>query len=185
MTNCEISKSTMKKLSDSLKHKMNTKPFSKITVTEIIKDCHITRSTFYYHFEDKNGLFRWTVNEGVLDMVRQIDFVTNAEGSIRYVLDYVDDNHQLLKCAYDSLGHDEMKRFFYTDMKTVVATNINHLEKSSRFVMSRAVKDYLCEFFIEGAAGMIFNYVDNTNHMKREDIIQSAEQISLHLRLFA
>jgi len=175
----------MRRLSDSLRRKMTKKPFSKITVAEIIRDCHISRSTFYYHFDDKMGLFRWTVKEGVSDMVSQIDFVTNADGSIRHLLDYVDDNHQLLKCAYDSLGHDEMKHFFYTDMKTVVDTNINYLEKSGRFRMSRAEKDYLCEFFIEGAAGMIFNYVDNTHHMKRSDIIQSAKQISLHLKLLA
>ena len=43
---------TKKLLSQSLKKAMKAKAFSKITVSEIIKDCGINRKTFYYHFEE-------------------------------------------------------------------------------------------------------------------------------------
>ena len=36
----------------SLKKFMETKPLSRITVSEICKDCGFNRKTFYYHFED-------------------------------------------------------------------------------------------------------------------------------------
>ena len=50
MKNEEISLQTKKALSQSLKKAMEKKPFSKITVSELIKDCNINRNTFYYHF---------------------------------------------------------------------------------------------------------------------------------------
>lgn len=47
---------TKKALSESLKRSMQTKPFSKISVSEIIKDCGLDRKTFYYHFADTRDL---------------------------------------------------------------------------------------------------------------------------------
>lgn len=31
----------------------------KLTVKDIVEECHITRQAFYYHFEDIPALFRW------------------------------------------------------------------------------------------------------------------------------
>ena len=42
---------TKRLIADTLKMLMLTKPFSKITVSEIITACRINRKTFYYHFE--------------------------------------------------------------------------------------------------------------------------------------
>ena len=52
MTHEEISLRTKKVLCASLKNQMMHKTFSKITVTELIRDCNINRKTFYYHFQD-------------------------------------------------------------------------------------------------------------------------------------
>ena len=35
----------------------------KLTVRDIVEQCHITRQTFYYHFEDIPDLFRWMIGE--------------------------------------------------------------------------------------------------------------------------
>ena len=43
---------TKKMLSAELKAKMEKKPLSKITVSEIVQDCGVNRKTFYYHFVD-------------------------------------------------------------------------------------------------------------------------------------
>ena len=35
----------------------------KLTVKEIVEQCHITRQAFYYHFEDIPELFRWMIEQ--------------------------------------------------------------------------------------------------------------------------
>ena len=50
---------TKRTLADSLKKAMQIKPFSKISVSEIIRDCGLNRKTFYYHFEDIYALLKW------------------------------------------------------------------------------------------------------------------------------
>ena len=35
----------------------------KLTVKDIVEECHITRQTFYYHFADIPEMFRWILEQ--------------------------------------------------------------------------------------------------------------------------
>ena len=70
---------TKRALAESLKKFMRQKPFSKITVTEIVADCGVNRKTFYYHFEDIYALLRWIFEEDAVNIVRQFDFINDYE----------------------------------------------------------------------------------------------------------
>ncbi len=50
-----------------------------------------------------------------MEIVKQFDLLLNTEEAIRYVIDYVEANRYMVACAYNSMGRDEMKRFFYKD----------------------------------------------------------------------
>ena len=38
---------------------LTEKYVKKLTVKDIVEECHITRQTFYYHFADIPEMFRW------------------------------------------------------------------------------------------------------------------------------
>lgn len=50
---------------------MRRKPFSKITVSELIKTCNVNRKTFYYHFEDIYDLLKWMLEQEAVAVVRR------------------------------------------------------------------------------------------------------------------
>ena len=112
MRNEEMSLLTKQKLASSLKKAMEKKPLSKVTVSELIKDCNINRNTFYYHFSDIYDLLKWTLEQEAIEVVKKIDLLVDTEEAIRFVMDYVDHNYHIINCAYDSMGQEEMKRFF-------------------------------------------------------------------------
>ena len=62
---------TKKALATALKNKMKEKPFSKITVSELIAVCSVNRKTFYYHFKDIYDLLRWLFQEETLKILKQ------------------------------------------------------------------------------------------------------------------
>lgn len=103
---------TKKIIAGSLKKIMCEKPLSKITVSEIIQDCGINRKTFYYHFEDIYALLKWMFEEEAIELVKNFDFLVDYEESLGFILDYVEKNQHIINCAYDSIGREEMKRFF-------------------------------------------------------------------------
>ena len=43
----------------------------KITVTALIEECHISRQTFYYHFQDINDVMEWSVRRETEQLLRQ------------------------------------------------------------------------------------------------------------------
>ena len=85
-----------RELADALKNLMQTKPFSKITVSELIKVCNINRNTFYYHFEDTNALLKWTLEQEAVQVVKKFDLITENKDAIYFVMDYVDENHKMI-----------------------------------------------------------------------------------------
>ena len=62
------------------------KRVKKLTVKDIVEECNITRQTFYYHFEDIPGLFRWILEQGSKKMLEKARSQNGAEDAIRYFI---------------------------------------------------------------------------------------------------
>jgi probable dihydroxyacetone kinase regulator len=50
---------TKQALANSMKKLMEEKPLSKINIEDIVKQCNLSRKSFYYHFKDKYNLVNW------------------------------------------------------------------------------------------------------------------------------
>ena len=172
MKNEEISLHTKKALSQSLKKAMEKKPFSKITVSELIKDCNINRNTFYYHFSDIYSLLKWMFEQEAIDVVKKINLLLDTEEAIRFVMNYIDNNKHIINCAYDSIGHKEMKRFFYTDFIGVMQNVIDSGEKKLGITIDPQFKEFLASFYTEALAGSLITWLKDPQHIDKEEAIQ-------------
>ena len=148
---------TKRTLAASLKKMMEKKPLSKITVSEIIADCGVNRKTFYYHFEDIYALLKWTLEEEAVEVVRQFDLLVDYREAILFVMDYVKTNRHLLCCAYDSMGRDEMKRFFYADFIGIVQSVIDDTQRQLGAQVDENFKSFLAHFYTEAIAGLLID----------------------------
>jgi probable dihydroxyacetone kinase regulator len=155
----EISRRTKEKLAASLKKTMQKKPFSKITVSEIIADCNINRKTFYYHFEDIYDLLTWMFREEALEVVRHFDFIVDYEEALNFVIDYVEENNYIISCAYDSVGNEQMKRFFYDDFYGITAAIIEQFEQQHSKTIGNDYKVFLTKFYTEALANILIDWV--------------------------
>ena len=106
---------TKRALAASLKSIMAHKPFSKITVTEIIDDCGVNRKTFYYHFEDIYALLHWMLEQESIEILKHFNLMTDYRDAVSFVMDYIESNRHIINCALDSGGRDELHRFFFKD----------------------------------------------------------------------
>ena len=50
---------TKQLLADALRRLLQTKRYADITVADIVRECGVSRYTFYYHFKDKQDLVNW------------------------------------------------------------------------------------------------------------------------------
>lgn len=163
---------TKKTLAASFKKQVIKKPFSKITVSEIINDCGVNRKTFYYHFEDVYALLKWTLEQEAIEVVKQFDLIVEYEEAILFVLDYIEKNDDFLRSIYHSVGRDELKRFFCTDFIGIVRSFIDNAEKAQGLSVPDDFKIFLSHFYTEALAGMMVEWIVDRSIRNREKTIQ-------------
>ena len=162
---------TKKSLAESLKKAMKSKPLSKITVSEIILDCGVNRKTFYYHFENIYALLKWMLEQEAIEVVKSFDLLVNPEEAFSFAIDYVDENKHILNCAYDSMGREEMKRFFATDFEGILRSIIDSIATESNLTIDENFKIFLVSFYMESLAGMLINYFQDREKHSRQELI--------------
>lgn len=173
MKHNEISLNTKRTLAASLKRHMVKKPLSKITVSEIIKDCNVNRKTFYYHFENIYYLLKWMFEQEAVDVVKSFDLLINTEEAILFVMEYIEANRAILNNAYDSMGRDEMKRFFYNDFIDIVRKVIEEDERKLGLCLEGNFKVFLVEFYTEALAGILISTFKDDYIASKEETVQN------------
>ncbi len=61
---------------------LEEKPYSKITVQNIVERCQVNRNTFYYHFTDIPALVEYAVKEWSEATIRESYYIDSADGCL-------------------------------------------------------------------------------------------------------
>ncbi len=168
MKHDEISLRTKETMAASLKRLACQKPFSKIRVSDIIADCSINRNTFYYHFEDIYDLLRWTLDHDAIEIARQFDFLAENDELVDFVMDYIEQNNAFLRSIYYSLGQLELKRFFYSSMRSISAQAVNEVKAQLNLSVTEEFKEFIINFYTEAIAASLLSVIDQPTKLSRE-----------------
>lgn len=163
---------TKQALCTSLKELMRHKPFSKITVSELIKNCNLNRKTFYYHFEDIYGLLKWMLEQEAFEVVKHFNLLIDYKDAFYFVIEYVEKNSYFLNCIYDSVGRDQLKRFFYQDFIGLMENMVRTAEKNLDVTITDSFRNFLCNFYTEAIAGMLIDLFQNPDRYNKDELLQ-------------
>ena len=86
------------------------KKVRKLTVKDIVEECHITRQTFYYHFEDIPDLLAWTLRRNFDRVIAQCQAQKNGEEALRYLLSAAVNARPMLTKGMQSNYGEELER---------------------------------------------------------------------------
>jgi len=142
MTNEEISFNTKKALSKALKKRVEQMPFDKIKVSYLIKDCNITRSTFYYHFSDIYELLEWIFEFEAIIPLKELRNIDNFDEALSIFMDYLRRNSILFISAYNSMGRDIMHRSVLKNIRQIV-------EKFTHLLSDKTIEDVYYDFIVD------------------------------------
>lgn len=173
MTNAELSLRTKKALAAALKSAMEKKTLSKITINELITACNINRKTFYYHFEDIYALLKWMLEEEAIEVIKQFEIIENTEECFLFIMNYVKENRHIINCAYDSMGHEELKRFLYTDINGLMCDAIQSGEDKLNISLDNSFKEFLARFYTEAATGILIDWIKGRITLGEQTILQN------------
>lgn len=178
MKNETISLNTKKMFAASLKKMLEKKPLSKISVSEIVSDCGVNRKTFYYHFENINELLKWMLRQEAIEVVKTMDMNSDYEKSILFVLDYIDNNEEIIKNIY-SIGKNELKQFFYADFTEIMRSVIENAMHDAKISLPDDFTDFLVKFYTEAITGLLQEWIVDKSVRNKEKTVQYI-QLILH-----
>lgn len=160
----------------ALKKAMTKKRLSDITVKELIEACNVDRKTFYYHFEDIYELLKWILDREAIEVVRHFDLLSDYKEAILFVIRYVDENKHILYCAYDSMGRDQLKRFFYADFIGLMQSTVRAAQKRLNIQIEEEFESFLCDMYTESIASLLINMFQGERQL---DVNKTLRHISL------
>ena len=116
---------TKQLIRDSFIKLLNEKPFSKITVRDIVDDCGVNRNTFYYYFQDLPQLLESIVNEEADRLIQERRSVGSIEDCLDAVIGFALENRKAVMHIYRSVNRDIYERYQWRVCEHVTATYVD------------------------------------------------------------
>lgn len=166
---------TKRSMAESLKRLIQKKPLSKISITDIVTECHINRKTFYYHFDDVYSLLRWSFEQDSAELVKQFDLAIEYGEILMFVMDYFESNEQMIHAVLDAMGGEQMKGFFYKDFILIANALISQAESRAGVCLEEDYKQFLCVFYTTAVLGILLYWFTSDQKTDKQlvcDMIQ-------------
>lgn len=169
-------KITQTAIANAMKQLMKVKPFDDISVNDIIKECGISRKTFYYHFKDKYDVVNWIFNTDVVDSILESTTLDNwADGSLK-LCRYIYDNRTFYTNAVNVAGQNS----FIEYLSNLTRMQVEKL--STQACGNRAVdqndKDFMIEFFYNAFIGVFTTWINSGMKDTPETIVKRWKAIA-------
>lgn len=88
-----------------------TKSVDKITVKDLVEACHISRQTFYYHFQDILEVIEWSVQQVFEEILAHRTSLDTPEDTLRTFIEASSEADILLKNSCILKDVNKWKRF--------------------------------------------------------------------------
>lgn len=161
------SQNTKKMLANTLISLMKKKSLSKITISEIVKECQINRKTFYYHFEDIYELLEWHLEQEIIALVPPNLALNEFDTAIILSTDYMEKNSYLRNCVDDPYFCDKFMDFIIKIVLPISFDRITQMEQQYTKKLDTDYKTFLAEMMAKITALTI---LDNIKHKNNYDM---------------
>lgn len=170
-----MAQTTKRAIAASLKRLLEKKPLNKITVTDIAKDCKISRHTFYYHFRDVYDLMEWayrTEGERLLEGKRDYE---NWRQGMAEIFRYIQDNQAIVQNALRAGSRDYLLPYLHQRTYALLFAVVE--EKAEGREISRSHKEFIANFYKHAFVGIVLDWVESGMRRNPADIMEDLDVV--------
>lgn len=159
---------TKEVLKNALMSLLEERSLDKITVNEIVKEGHVNRNTFYYHFDDVYDLIDYLFKSEAKSIV-EIDHIADEwEDDILRVTRYLINHKAIIYHLYFSMNRERLEidlyHLFYEVLKKIA------YKKAGSTIPEKQLES-LIDFYTYGLVGKTLNWIKNDMHEDPEEFI--------------
>lgn len=130
-----------------------TKDVDKITVTDLVKACHISRQTFYYHFQDILEVLEWSVQQVFQEILARRMDTDAPEDTLRTFIESSSEADVLLKKLLHSQRREQIETIFVNAVRSYLQEVLNRQELKSDLPLADA--KIMLDFCTYGIVGLL------------------------------
>ena len=117
---------TRRALATALKELMETKSFSKISVSDICEACDMNRKSFYYHFQDKYDLVNWIYYTECVTVLKEKGYHTKWD-LLEDLCTYFYTNRSFYRKTLSIDGQNSFSEYFRDIIVTIISSDMEEI----------------------------------------------------------
>ena len=158
-------------IADAFLAMLAQKSIDKITVKDLVESCHISRQSFYYHFQDIMAVVEWVVERTYQEIAERCLKAGTLEEEIRILVACFVDRYELLTRLRDSQKRDLVDHKAMEMVQTYLRAGWRQV--LSHMDLRGSDADALISFYSSGIAGLMMERCQD----KDVDVDELARQI--------
>lgn len=170
-----MSANTKQLILDTFIEELRSKPFDKITVSQLIKKANISRNTFYYHFEDIYALLIFLLEREKEKITNNILFLLSWDDVLKELIHYAQKNREIIYHIYQSMPKEKLEQYFFATTENIIE-KIVRLESKGLNVTDEDIF-YIAEFYRYAIMGFLKRFLWNNMELDAEEHIDKMAEI--------
>lgn len=146
-------------IAQAVKTLLMEKGVRRLTVKEIVEECHITRQAFYYHFEDIPGVIRWSLQREIERTMREAQAQGDGESRLRYLFLMAIPALPYVKKGMESNFRDELERLLEQNVQALFARVCD--EEGLYQNCTRFESGVILRYHSQAILGLLRNWTEN------------------------
>jgi len=107
----------------------------------------------------------------MVEVVKNINILTDYKQAIRYILEYVRQNNYILNCLFDSMGRQQFSAFFYGDFISLIRVFVDSYTEKNHYAVEEEYTEFLCSFYAKALAEMLIDWLKKKETLPEEKLI--------------
>lgn len=146
----------------------------KITVKALIEECHISRQTFYYHFQDIMDVLEWTVRQKTQQLVEQSLQAEDMRSVLKIFVSDAVERFPMLRKLMESQRRAQIEQI----MLDGIEVYLKELAESNShdLAVNYADRELLIRYNACGLVGVLLAYAGKKN-LDQDRLVLQLERI--------
>ena len=140
-------------IADAFMTLSKTKDVDKITVTDLVKACHISRQTFYYHFQDILEVLEWSVQQAFQEILAHSMDTEGPEDTLRSFIESSSEADALLKKLLHSQRREQIETILVNAVRSYLQEVLNRQDSKPDLPLADA--KIMLDFYTYGIVGLL------------------------------
>lgn len=144
---------------DSFKQLLEKKSIDKITVKELCERCEVNRQTFYNHFTDIMGIFKYIIFKEMSEEIAQNRTIENWSGGFLATMNYLKRNSRMILHVYNSSYWPEANNYFRSLSFRLLDDVVEECAKKTEGKLKEKDQRFIVLFYRNVFLGLIIDWI--------------------------